>query len=237
MQTPVEEKDFKGRCMYCNKNVGRDKVKTCARCRLVRYCSKECQVASWKTHKLRCSTSLRDSLAKDPEGNALNTQLSKWINNWRDQLHTWALWAMDLTNHPPDRLATHLIAIELERHPNPPNQSLYFKMHGGGVETRESFIERLREIDEATEETVACINERRGPDTCQIVIICEDLIRFLWFSLRDGGASMRAREPEMSRLLAEDWVYGMIDAINTGNPASSKLHLTKAAMRFLPPPF
>jgi hypothetical protein len=75
---------------------------------LVRYCSKECQVASWKrTHKLRCSPSLRESLAKDPEGHALNTALSKWINNWRDELHNWALWAMDLANNPEDRLATH----------------------------------------------------------------------------------------------------------------------------------
>jgi len=230
-------KDFKGRCSYCNKNVGRDKVKTCGRCRLVRYCSKECQVASWKrTHKLRCSPSLRESLAKDPEGHALNTALSKWINNWRDELHNWALWAMDLANNPEDRLATHCFVIELERRPNPPSQHLYFKMHGGGVETRESFISHLREIDEASDETVACVNERRGTDTAQIIILCEDSIRFLWFSLRDGGASLRRRDSALSRALAEDWESDLIEAINTGQPASSKVHVMKAAMKVVPLP-
>lgn len=74
---------------------------------LVRYCSKECQVAAWKTHKHRCTSSLRNSLAKDPDANALNTALSKWINNWRFELHNWAVWAMDLANNSEDRLATH----------------------------------------------------------------------------------------------------------------------------------
>ncbi|KAF9227358.1 hypothetical protein BS17DRAFT_775363 [Gyrodon lividus] len=215
MQTH-DARDFKGRCSYCNNDVGRDKVKTCGRCRLVRYCSKECQVASWKTHKLRCSPALRESLAKDPEGNALNTALSKWVNYWRDELHNWALWAMDLANNPEDRLVTHCFVIELERRNNPPSQYLYFKMHGGGVETRESFVARLCEIDEPSDETVACVNERRGTDTVQIIVICEGLIRFLWFSLRDGGASLRGRDPALSRALAGDWENDLIEAINTG---------------------
>jgi hypothetical protein len=74
---------------------------------LVRYCSKECQVAAWRTHKQRCSSTLRESLVNDPGANALNTALSKWINNWRFELHNWAVWAMDLANNPQDRLATH----------------------------------------------------------------------------------------------------------------------------------
>ncbi|OAX37408.1 hypothetical protein K503DRAFT_237719 [Rhizopogon vinicolor AM-OR11-026] len=123
-----EDSDFKGRCMYCNTNVGRDKVKTCGRCRLVRYCSKECQVASWKIHKLRCNPNLREKLAKDPVGYALNTALSKWINNWRGELHRWALWAMDLANSPPDQLATHCFVIEIERRMNPPSSLQFFRV-------------------------------------------------------------------------------------------------------------
>ncbi|KAG2099108.1 hypothetical protein BD769DRAFT_1008092 [Suillus cothurnatus] len=231
-----EDKDFKGRCMYCNTDVGRDKVKTCGRCRLVRYCSKECQVASWKTHKLRCNQNLRESLANDPASNALNTALSKWINNWRDELHNWAIWAMDLANSPPDRLATHCFVIEIERRSNPPSASQTFRMHGGGVETRASFIARLEEINEASEETVACVNERRGTDTAQIIILCEDLIRFLWFSLRDGGASLRNRDRAMSKALAENWQDGMISAIETGPPGTSKAHLNRAITKVIGPP-
>jgi len=44
-------------------------------------------------------------------------------------------------------------------------------MHGGGVETRASFIARLEEINEANEKTVRCVNERRGTDIAQIIII------------------------------------------------------------------
>jgi hypothetical protein len=97
------------------------------------------------------------------------------------------------------------------------------QMHGGGVETRASFIARLEEINEADEETVGCVNERRGTDTAQIIVICEDMIRFLWFSLRDGGASLRNRDPAMSKALAEDWQKGMIDAIETGRRELQRL--------------
>ncbi|KAF8135426.1 hypothetical protein EV363DRAFT_1415316 [Boletus edulis] len=224
----MEVTDPKGRCNYCNIYAGRDKVKTCSRCRLVRYCSKECQVAAWKAHKPRCTSSLRESLAKDPEANALNTALSKWINNWRFELHNWAVWAMDLANNPEDRLATHCLVIELERRPNPPSQSLYFKMHGGDIVTRERFLARLRELDELDDEIVASVNERRSNDTAQIIVICEDLIRFLWFSLRDGGASLRQRDSAFSRALAQGWERDLIEAINTGQPASSSVHGMRA---------
>ncbi|OJA11021.1 hypothetical protein AZE42_06439 [Rhizopogon vesiculosus] len=99
-----------------------------------------------------------------------------------------------------------------------------------------SFIARLEEINEADEETVSCVNERRGTDTAQIIVICEDLIRFLWFSLRDGGASLRSRDQAMSKALAEDWQKDMIDAIETGHPEASKIHMTKATIKVIGPP-
>ncbi|KZV93516.1 hypothetical protein EXIGLDRAFT_717114, partial [Exidia glandulosa HHB12029] len=42
-------------CAFCEK-VGPQAMPTCSRCKLVRYCSKECQKAAWKTHKLVCKT-------------------------------------------------------------------------------------------------------------------------------------------------------------------------------------
>lgn len=42
-------------CAKClNKQQGKDKYKTCSICRQVNYCSKECQVAHWPTHKAGC---------------------------------------------------------------------------------------------------------------------------------------------------------------------------------------
>lgn len=40
-------------CIGCNKDQ-QDKLKTCGRCRVVRYCSKECQTKHWPEHKPYC---------------------------------------------------------------------------------------------------------------------------------------------------------------------------------------
>ena len=40
------------RCWNCEKSFG---TMACAKCGVAKYCSKECQVASWKkNHRLRC---------------------------------------------------------------------------------------------------------------------------------------------------------------------------------------
>jgi len=82
--------------------------------------------------------------------------------------------------------------------------------------TREYFLTRLRALDELNDEIVASVNEPRNNDTAQIIIICEDLVRLLWFSIRDGGASLRQRDPAFSRALSQDWERNLIQAINTG---------------------
>jgi hypothetical protein len=69
-----------------------------------------------------------------------------------------------------------------------------------------SFVTRLEEINEADEETVATINERRGTDTAQIIVICEDPFRFFMVFFASA----------MSKALAEAWQENMIDAIETG---------------------
>ncbi|KAG8213929.1 hypothetical protein J3R82DRAFT_10675 [Butyriboletus roseoflavus] len=160
---------------------------------------------------------------EDPQTTVHFYSLSKWINNWRFELQNWALWALDLANNPEDRLATHCLVIELERRPNPPNQSLYFQMHSGDIMTRESFLARMRALDKLNDEFVSRVNERRSNDTAQIIVTCEDLVRLLWFSLRDGGASLRQRDPAFSRALSDDWERKLIEAINTGQPASSSV--------------
>lgn len=82
--------------------------------------------------------------------------------------------------------------------------------------TRERFLARLRALDELNDEFVASVNEQRNNDTAQIIVVCEDLVRLLWFSIRDGGASLRQRDPAFSRALSQDWERGLIKAINTG---------------------
>ena len=44
------------RCLHCSKGLGEPEIKFmyCSKCRKVCYCSKECQKANWKDHKLVC---------------------------------------------------------------------------------------------------------------------------------------------------------------------------------------
>ncbi|TFY83377.1 hypothetical protein EWM64_g638 [Hericium alpestre] len=50
-QAPLDEK----KCGFCSKaDGGNVKLKACAACRSVRYCSTACQRSHWKTHKLTC---------------------------------------------------------------------------------------------------------------------------------------------------------------------------------------
>lgn len=44
----------KFQCGQCNKPIDIEKASKCGKCRLVRYCSKECQTTAWKTHKQIC---------------------------------------------------------------------------------------------------------------------------------------------------------------------------------------
>ena len=43
-----------GVCYHCHKVNERASLMVCSRCRIVQYCSRECQVANWSRHKCRC---------------------------------------------------------------------------------------------------------------------------------------------------------------------------------------
>ena len=102
-------------------------------------------------------------------------------------------------------------------------------MLGGSIMTRETILARLCAIDEPTDEILATVNDQRTSDTAQIIIICEDvrLVRFLWFSLRDGGASLRQCDPVFSRALSENWQQHLIEVINTGQREYMQINMSR----------
>ena len=54
-------------------------------------------------------TDARTELATtNPAGENQLDGISKWLSYWRGTLFDFALYAMDLANHPRDRMATHM---------------------------------------------------------------------------------------------------------------------------------
>lgn len=78
----------------------------------MRYCSRDCQKAAWKTHKKVCASggAFKDSLERpeERESKKLNDDFSKWLNYYRYLIcNLTAVFAFNLPNSPPDKLATH----------------------------------------------------------------------------------------------------------------------------------
>lgn len=125
--------NYKETCSYCMKPVGKAKVRKCSVCKyasrvccaidalilidmhpvsFVRYCSRDCQKAAWKTHKKVCTSggAFKDSLEQpgQRESKKLNDDFTKWLNYYRRLIYTvTAVFAFNLPNSPPNKLATH----------------------------------------------------------------------------------------------------------------------------------
>lgn len=77
----------------------------------VKYCSRDCQKAAWPTHKQSCLVAVDFHKTIKERGNEeFVVAFNKWLDCWRGTFFDMALSAMDLANHPPDRLATHTYA-------------------------------------------------------------------------------------------------------------------------------
>ncbi|KAM5532579.1 hypothetical protein V8D89_013785 [Ganoderma adspersum] len=63
-------------CYWCRKRgSGSEKLKKCAKCNVVLYCSRECQAASWPTHKPKCFAPIASERM-----NKLAKAYQKWVD-------------------------------------------------------------------------------------------------------------------------------------------------------------
>ncbi|KAF7308007.1 MYND-type domain-containing protein [Mycena kentingensis (nom. inval.)] len=108
-------------CFTCQKRAV--PLHFCAKCRVVVYCSKDCQRRDWKTHKLVCAeysmSGLCGGSGEQTQMPARATDLQKTLEVHEGTTFGPLVWfAMDLANHP-ERSNTHFIAVLLARNRSP----------------------------------------------------------------------------------------------------------------------
>jgi len=110
------------RCYYCLDSVDRKQLKRCARCTYVKYCSKECQVKSWKSgHKNTCTprqllSGINENSTPDEKYHYEQEKaLSRWLTAWTGVFEHYTCLALDLANNPMDRHKTHCMLVLVRR--------------------------------------------------------------------------------------------------------------------------
>ncbi|EPT04495.1 hypothetical protein FOMPIDRAFT_36993, partial [Fomitopsis schrenkii] len=212
--------NYKETCSYCMKPVGKAKVRKCSVCNFVRYCSRDCQKAAWKTHKKVCTSggAFKDSLEQpgQRESKKLNDDFTKWLNYYRRLIYTvTAVFAFNLPNSPPNKLATHCMYIVCERRPSGTSPEFYFRMVSGQIITREAMVGILNNMDLTPEQVDEWASDNRGDHTVHIVFQFEDMLRFLWFSLGTLEPYKAVGKAE-ANLVAAQWADKLAGAIEMG---------------------
>ncbi|KDR79804.1 hypothetical protein GALMADRAFT_241889 [Galerina marginata CBS 339.88] len=107
-------------------------LKACARCKSMRYCSRECQVAHWKSHKTSCNNNMghvEELVKADADGFLqgllprgltlleLDQKLEKWVKFHSNLLMAATIHALSL---PKDikRARTHLLRVKVVYRPD-----------------------------------------------------------------------------------------------------------------------
>ncbi|TFY66720.1 hypothetical protein EVG20_g4368 [Dentipellis fragilis] len=144
-------------CSYCYRQPGKQQLRRCARCKVVRYCSKQCQRQSWESHKDACLQALELSheLADDPIASHVNAELNRWVTTWKSTLLFHALMGLDLPHNPPDYISTHFVFLLLVQRPNPPTRRQFFSLGYAGVTNFDRFTAYMRDSLHASPAKVA----------------------------------------------------------------------------------
>ncbi|KAJ7068732.1 hypothetical protein C8F01DRAFT_1119132 [Mycena amicta] len=114
----------KNGCLVCRKG---GKLRQCAGCKTVQYCSRECQRSHWPLHKAHCSKSKEYSedfaalRSNNPEYAKEVKAFGKFFQIWNDAIFGWGLCAADLGSRiGAGYLEKHSFYMSIERRPDAP---------------------------------------------------------------------------------------------------------------------
>ncbi|KAJ7498332.1 hypothetical protein B0H11DRAFT_1909369 [Mycena galericulata] len=110
-------------CQYCYKSRGpKVSLQKCAGCKVDLYCSKECQKAAWKTHKVKCALNRRVHALPDEQIDA-SKALRDFTGKHRPTINETAVRALKVFEDP-SRAERDFLMIRVGFHPGS-NRLLY----------------------------------------------------------------------------------------------------------------
>jgi len=114
-------------------------------------------------------------------------------------------------------------------------------MIAGEVISRDDFRQIMLDLGTSPEGMQDWENDQRGEDTVQITIYCQGppphQMRWLWFTLKDGGEWYRSKDPVMAQALANNWEEKLIAIIESGDVKRTDRHLYEVLQTLAPPEF
>ncbi|KAF7968921.1 hypothetical protein HWV62_28858 [Athelia sp. TMB] len=107
-------------------------------------------------------------------------------------------------------------------------------MVGGDVMSRPDFRKMMEKLDYGDEDIAHWESDVRGEDTVQVAMYChgdKPIMRWLYFSMRDGGECYRTMPPDFSRVIAEGWKEDMMDMIESGGIDRAQTYVQDTLMK------
>ncbi|TFK62097.1 hypothetical protein BDN72DRAFT_405962 [Pluteus cervinus] len=112
-------------CSWCRQCRPQSKLKKCIRCLDIRYCSRKCQKKAWVNgHKKTCMPHPEAENFLDKRVLKSDKAFARWVDTWRSILLQYAVFALDLANHPFGYNMTKVVIIWIAEPGDPPRGSV-----------------------------------------------------------------------------------------------------------------
>ncbi|KAJ6466700.1 hypothetical protein C8R47DRAFT_1223893 [Mycena vitilis] len=193
----------------------------------------------WKAHKLTCKdhkTNINHDA--DPSAEERLKLFLKWLDQWRDAVSAWAVFAADLANQPPDYLMHNCYFAEIEK--RPPLEAAQhsvrskFQLVRAGMRTDDQMRNEFERMPPTYSRQVTDDFERvrRHPRALRVTILCGtfysnpavgELIESIFpEEVSKITDSLSAESRLVSTALAQAWRNKFANHIRNGNVTGHK---------------